>query len=553
MRKLFCSVVMVFTFIYAATAQQILTCKATVDKATVYLTGATLTSTADFNLKQGINELVFENISSGLNTQSLQASGKGNFVIMDVRCNVKMNEQPTVKPDTKFDKIINQLNDSITEMEFVIEELTERNTALQSEKNILLNNRLMKGETKQDTLALFTEAISFLRSRLENINAETFKVKRALQKNNVALANLQQRYQELIDAKSKTAIPKISNASVCQAIVTVMAETESAARVSVSYYVNGAGWKPTYDIRASGTSNTIGITHKAQLYQNTGLDWNNTAITLATATPNQGINKPQLNPQLIGYFMAVMREKRKALNKQELDEVAVGTTTMDAKKPEMKDDAEDMALYTDMVENLVQTEYNIKLKYNIPTDGKEHMVVIQNTEVKADYNFSAIPKLDAKAYLQARITDWSDLNLLPGISRIFFDNSFVGQSVIDPYITNDTMLLSLGKDKSIIMQRKKLKDKTRQKFLGEDKTISYSFEISLKNTKSLPVNITVEDQIPISNTQEIEVKLIAGNKANYNIETGKLEWDLQLKPGESKKLLVTYEVKLPKNKTVAGM
>ena len=97
-----------------------------------------------------------------------------------------------------------------------------------------------------------------------------------------------------------------------------------------------------------------------------------------------------------------------------------------------------------------------KLKYNIPADGKEHMVVIQNTEVKADYNFSAVPKLDANAYLQARITDWSDLNLLPGISRIFFDNSFVGQSVIDPYITNDTMLLSLGKDKSIIMQRKKL-------------------------------------------------------------------------------------------------
>nr|MBK9653363.1 hypothetical protein [Bacteroidota bacterium] len=88
-------------------------------------------------------------------------SGKGNFVIMDVRYNVKMNEQPTVKPDTKFDKIINQLNDSITETEFVIEELTERNPAFQKKKNILLTNRLMKGETKQDTLALFTEA--FLR------------------------------------------------------------------------------------------------------------------------------------------------------------------------------------------------------------------------------------------------------------------------------------------------------------------------------------------------------------------------------------------------------
>nr|MBK9651993.1 hypothetical protein [Bacteroidota bacterium] len=48
------------------------------------------------------------------------------------------------------------------------------------------------------------------------------------------------------------------------------------------------------------------------------------------------------------------------------------------------------------------------------------------------------------------------------------------------------------------------------------------------------------------------MKLIAGNKANYNVETGKLEWDLQLKPGESKKLLVTYEVKLPKNKAWRG-
>ena len=62
-----------------------------------------------------------------------------------------------------------------------------------------------------------------------------------------------------------------------------------------------------------------------------------------------------------------------------------------------------------------------------------------------------------------KIINWEELNLIPGESRVFFDGSYLGRSFIDPNITSDTLLFSLGKDKSIVMTRKKLKDKTKEK------------------------------------------------------------------------------------------
>lgn len=556
MKNQIISIVLLFCFL-GSKAESIKTVKTTVDKATVYLTGATLSCTENFNLSTGINQLIFEGVAPTLDQSSLQASGKGNFVIMDVKYNVKYNEQAAVVPvASKNIKAINAINDSLVELNFTIDELNDQLNALSIEKNIILGNRLMKGETKQDTLALLKDAMEYLRLKLRNINSETYKLKRELYAKDELKNRLTNRLNELNNINNAAGNPTIkANEALYQIIVTVLADVETTAKVTVSYFINEAGWKPSYDLRASSANNLISVTHKAQLYQNTGVDWTNATLTLATATPNQSIVSPILNPVYLSFYQAYSKNLSKKNNETltSYDMATMPTTNGNSVKQTDEDkDAGMMYNFTEMVENLIQTEYAIKIKYNIPSDGKEHLVIIQNKEIKADYSFSATPKLDANAFLVAKITNWEDLNLIPGESRIFFDGSYLGQSFINPDETNDTLTLSLGRDKSIVIKRKTLKDKTKQKLILDEKVMTYAYEITVKNTKSLSVSLNIIDQIPVSSTKEIVVKLIDSSKANYDLETGKLDWDITLKPNETRKFLVTYEVAIPKDKVVAN-
>jgi uncharacterized protein (TIGR02231 family) len=537
------------------------TFKAKVDRATVYLNGAQLFSNHEVALIQGVNEIIFEGVSPLLQVPSLQASGKGNFTIMEVRFDAVYPEAVAVaKPSAKKLKSLQLVSDSIREISLQLDEIADKMSALQTEKNILLNNRLIKGETKRDTLNLFKDAMEYLRTRLSNLNAETYKLKREQNLKTQLRNELQERENQLsalinqVDNGGKPT-PQANH----RVIVSVLAEQPCAGSVSINYFVAEAGWTPEYDLRADNNTNKLQLTHKARITQNTGIDWSNALLTLATGTPMQSTIKPNLAPAYLSFYNAYQQmEKKKALSKtpQSLSFNEATVCSVDKGNRYDLDDMKDAVAsydWTTVSENILNTEYEVKLRYNIPADGKQHLVAIQTKDLKTNYNLSSVPKLDASAYLLAKITGWEDLNLIPGNSRIYFDGTYIGESFIDPNTTNDTLELSMGRDRGIVVQRKKLKDKTKEKVLLEEKTISVTYEIMLKNTKSVAAELHIDDQIPLSSNPGIVVKLIDSSKAKYDVETGKLSWDINLKPKESRKISFTYEVKIPKDKMIAGI
>ena len=537
------------------------TFKAKVEKATVYLNGAQLFSSHDVVLAQGVNDIIFEGVSPLLQAPSLQASGKGSFTIMEVKFDAIYPEvAAVVKPSTKKLKALQLVGDSIMEIQLQLDEITDKMAALQTEKNILLGNRLIKGETKRDTLNLFKDAMDYLRTRLNNLNAETYKLRREQNSRSQLMTDLLERQSNL-----NAIINQVENngATTPQAtyriIVSVLAEQATAGSISVNYFVAQAGWTPEYDLRADNNTNKLQLTHKARITQNTGIDWNNALLTLATGTPMQSTIKPDLAPAYLSFYNAYQKEqKKRTLEKNAPQTLSFNESlcsTGNVKNLDI-DDAKDATFsfdWTSVSDNILNTEYDVRLRYNIPADGKQHLVAIQTKDLKTNYNLSSVPKMDASAYLLAKITGWEDLNLIPGNSRIYFDGSYIGESYIDPNTTNDTLVLSMGRDKGIVINRKKLKDKTKEKVLLEEKTITVSYEIMIKNTKSVAAELHIDDQIPLSSNPGIVVKLADSSKAKYNEETGKLEWDINLKPKESRKISFTYEVKIPKDKIIAGL
>ena len=164
-----------------------------------------------------------------------------------------------------------------------------------------------------------------------------------------------------------------------------------------------------------------------------------------------------------------------------------------------------------------------------------------------------MPKLDADAYLLAEITNWQNLDLIPGNANIIMDDTYIGKSFIDPNTTADTLNLSLGKDKRVSVKRTLVKDATTTKTSNANTKQTFTYELIIKNNKVKDINIVLKDQYPLSNIKEMEVELTDDGSAIVNTELAVLTWKLTLKPGESKKVRFTYTVKYPKDKKIMNL
>lgn len=522
---------------------------AQVTRAIVFLRGAQLTCTSDFTALPGINQFVFEGVSPSLDPNSLQASAKGNITIMDVKFQTRYRELPKKTTPRQVDRALKAVNDSLVMLDFEIAEFNEQLQNLVTEKNILLNNRLLKGESLRDTLDMFKDGIAFLRARLANISTESSNLKRKLYLKNETRTVLTGRIDELSRIHQEGEAPV--QTAISTIVVMVYADVQANAQVSVSFFVDQAAWLPTYDLRANNNG-TIDLSYKAELRQQTGMDWKNAALTLSTGNPALTTQKPELSP----FYLSFVQNYRKKFNRESdepLSKSPAAAARAGATNEEQMLDARTLADYTTEREGMIQTEYDIKMKYTIPHDDELHVVVIQNKTLKSSYKYSAVPKLDVNAYLIAELDALDDLNLIPGSSRIYFDGSYIGKSVLNPDAFTDTIQMSLGKDRGVIVNRKKLKDKTKERILADEKTVSVSYELTIKNNKQSSINLDLTDQIPVSQDPNIKITLIDGDHSVLAEETGLLSWKLALKSLESKKIKFTYEVKMPKSKSLAGL
>jgi hypothetical protein len=201
-------------------------------------------------------------------------------------------------------------------------------------------------------------------------------------------------------------------------------------------------------------------------------------------------------------------------------------------------------------ENQTNVEFNIKNPYSVPSDGKQYTVEINQLDLDATYQYAVAPKLSTDVFLSARLTDWNKYNFLSGEANLIFEGTFIGKSLLNTSATADTLNISLGIDKNIVVTRTSLKDLTEKQSLSSNKKETRDWLIEVKNRKNQPVNLLVEDQVPVSQNSLIEVETqdVSGGKTDQT--TGKVSWNLTLKPSDDKKLELKYQVKYPKNQTV---
>jgi uncharacterized protein (TIGR02231 family) len=519
--------------------------KSSVKNATVFTQGAQVYRSSNVTLSPGSTELIFTGVSPFINPETVQAGGKGNFTVLEVRHSIKYPEpeQPTEEklPKEVLNEIKN-LEDSLIELGFTSDDLSERKRALQMEKDMIMKNKLSNGEGKSDSLPILKQAMEFFRIKLTDINSQLNKIKRDEQKIAVANSKINSRLTDLRQYRNSEA-PKKKYEPIHQVIVTVSADEATTGTVEISYMVANAGWVPSYDLRSTTASAPVQLTYKASVYQNSGEDWNDVKLKLSTANPNRSNIKPVLPPWYINYYTAQRPIPGGARSTSTLNSIASDKDFENAKK-EMDDltPAQSAANYSQLVETMANVMFEISLPYNIPSDGANHFVSIKTSSLPATYYHYLVPKIESEAFLLAKVTGWEELNLLPGKANVFYEGTYVGETVLNPAVINDTLDLAFGRDNGITITRTKLASKDSNKLLGSEITKTVPYELRIKNNKSKAINLIVEDQIPLSQNKDIKVEIQNSGKAEYNLATGALKWDFTMNSKEYKTLKFSYAV-----------
>lgn len=503
---------------------------------TVFLNRAQVTRVAKTKLSAGKTAVMFQGLTSQLDQESIQVSGKGKFTILGIAHQQSYGRE-FPSPRTKT------LRDSIQLLQKQIAVEQSQKEILNKEEQMLLMNQKIGGANQNLTVAELKAMADFYRARLSEIITRRFEHDARITNQQERLTKLQLQLKEINDLYAR---------NTSEIVVSVSAEDDAAAEFQLSYVVANAGWVPVYDLRATDTKSPVQLNYKANVFQSTGEEWNNVRLTLSTANPNLGGIKPELSPLYVDILKPVVRTAR--YRDGAVHRGAPGAAPAMEYDKEVEElvevPAETIAQYTTTIQTSLNTEFAISVPYTVVSTNKPTLVDIATHSLKADYLYSVAPKLDNDAFLMARVTGWEEFSLLPGEANVFFEGTFVAKSFIDPAEIRDTLSVSLGRDRRIVVKREKIKDFNSRKTIGTNQRDAHGYTITVRNAKSEDVKIVVEDQIPVSQNSQVEVTLTEQGGAQFLKESGKLKWELTLKSQEAKKLDYKFEVRYPKDKRI---
>ena len=509
---------------------------AEIKHVTVFPDRAQIDHETSVSLLPGKTLLRLSGISPYIDAQSIQVKGFGEFTILSV------NQQNNYLQNLEDAPEVKNIRSQIEMLQLKVEDETAAISILKEKGSFLIANKPIFVKETSFTIEQFKSMMDLYASNMEQITLTTLKKERLIKDYGKQITALQQQIAEKIGQQ------KLPSGEI---LVTVSSEKQVSGKVSFSYVVLNAGWYPSYDIRVDDIKNPVTIFYKANVFQNSGVAWKDVKLSFSNATPWVSGDIPSLYPWFIDYYNPPsIRGTAYGTSRKSNANVMMANDEPAVKMEVKAEVAEAAPVVVEKQVGETTITFDVAVPYTIPSDGKIQTVEIQRLTAPAEYKYVSLPKLSPLAYLTANITDWSKFSLQSGEATLYFENYFVGKSTLNVNQLTDTLAISLGTDNSILVKREKRKDFTSKKVIGANKTDTYSFLITVRNNKSTPVKLTLNDQIPVSSNSGITVESIELSGGRYNQVTGEIKWDLEIKQQETKHITLTYSVKYPKDKTV---
>ncbi|GGA87587.1 DUF4139 domain-containing protein [Puia dinghuensis] len=516
----------------------------TLRSATVYRSGAELVHTAIAHLDRGANELVIGDLSNAIDISSVRVTCSSNVTVMSVTFSTDY-----LRPET-VSRFVKKLQDSIAAIKKELTRLEVLSKSAGELLEVLNGNKTVGGTNTGVSVVELAKMIDYQRQKQVEIRMDISGYNERTTELNQLAYRLDSQIKEEEKKKASTG---------GSLVLQLLSPSAGPCDLTVSYLTTAAHWEPSYDLKVINSNDPLHLFYKAQVVQTSGIDWKQVKLSLSTSLPSQGGNAPVLKARFlrfveamraVGYFAAPspantldnkISGNYKTLALQE-SVVIRGAASVGAK--------DELGDYVTLNDRTMDAVFDIDIPYDVPGNGMEQGVVLKEYQLPCVYQYYAAPGVDKDAYLLGQLTGWEKLNLLPGEASIMVEGTYIGKSRIDPGSIQDTLNLTLGRDKRIVVKREKLVDYSSVKFLGSSKKQVYTFLITVRNNKKEKARMILKDQYPLSTDKDIETELLDSSGAVVNPDTGILTWNLELAPGESRSYRISYSVKYPKDKVL---
>ncbi|HYG51657.1 MAG TPA: DUF4139 domain-containing protein [Flavobacteriales bacterium] len=535
--------------LYAQPGSNVKEIESTTRSVTIYLRGVKETRTANSQVTAGEHQLLFTGLPQRLNPSTIRL-GSSEFVQI-VSINHRLNY---IASDEETNPDIRSVKDS---MEFYNDQVKLKQgvyNSLIATKQMILANKVVKGETHGMEAEDVTDLLDFYRDKLNEINTKSLALEKLIEVLNERKTKFTSEYNKLVSGKAKT---------FSELLVTVRSKQNGKANFSIEFYAPDAGWNPLYDIRNNGSNGQLEITSSATMWQKTGYEWKNVDITLSTLNPQFNINAPVIGPQTLELGVTYYQKQNQAQQYDMWRQQSIMADSMTIPQGRNADGSVifnstgkyyqnvgseilwDYDKQTGNDNNGPGTEYKIATPYNIPSSAKDTRIEINRKKVTALFRYKTVPKVEKAVFLMAIITGWDTLNYYPGNANVFNNGTYVGSVFLNTQTVRDSLELSLGQDKSFSVEYETVSEKTFTQNTGSSVKRGKGFLIKIMNKKDIPVTLEILDQAPLTSTQEVSVDI---NKGDGTLDpmTGFITWRKTVPPGQKVEVPIYYTVKYPK-------
>ncbi len=501
---------------------------------TLFTDKAQVTRSASANVDPGVKRLVIPTDAFSVESDSVTAAISGEGEILGVY----VTRAPLAEmPQEKIRELENHRDELVREKQA----LTDKITAFSKQEAFLnavvdFSRTQVPAEikTQMPSINSLNETLSFLGERFNAVLDQ----KRTVEKQVSAQDKKTEQVKRELDmirggsTQTRTGIEILFNSAKKQSIA-----------MEVRYMTPRAGWSPVYRASVNDALDGVELSMMAEIVQKTGEDWTDATLSVSNALPATGGRLPDLPAWWLDYPQWL----NKARAPQAMAERAM-ESKMDAAGAPMAKMAQAQVRQT-----ALSFEYTLPMPVSVASRDQQTLLPIFTKTLDGNFYHYAVPKADSRAYLVCEAE--ADSELLAGPVNIFFEGRYVGQMYLEEKISGNPFTLGLGMDRAVTVKREKIRDKRQETaFFGkiERDTIvrEIDYRITAENMKNRPVKLHLVDHLPVSRTDRITVKDIRitpePQKRDIGDKQGVMQWNMDLAPGKTSTVSISFTVTYPK-------
>ncbi len=328
--------------------------------------------------------------------------------------------------------------------------------------------------------------------------------------------------------------------SLRQATVALAAPAKSALTVSYSYQIGGCGWSPAYRFEALPAKKLLRFSQEAVIRQDSGFDWPDVELNVATVTPDT-----RLSPQALYPWQMQAGDKEAPVSAAKL-RMSAPMADMNQMAMEAPAKAEPSSPRPAPAREEMSTFAIWKLGGRVlPTGESVRIPLVADTEWKADYSYTLRPSRERYGFLTARPELDAQLALRRGEAAFLVDGAIISMNPNFSHRGGD-MAVFFGSD-PLVRAEMRLTERVggEKGIISKDRTERWAWEIKVTNGRNVPVAVRVEDPVPVPGNEAISLKVSSVPQPEK--DRTDYVWKADVKAQGEFVITHSVEVKVPKD------